>query len=89
MVTEESGKYRVCAEQIAPWPGRDLQNEKSPPQLKEGVMTEYKQLNDKLASGWNTWNTYSILSHVLMPEAFALNLCIKEYAGQRLRNRLS
>jgi hypothetical protein len=31
------------------------------------------------AQGWNTWNTRSVLSHVVLPEAFALNLGIKEY----------
>jgi hypothetical protein len=41
---------------------------------------EYSDLQRRLASGWNTWNTRSVLSHVLLPEGFALNLCLKEYA---------
>ena len=31
------------------------------------------------ATGWNTWNTRSVLSHVLMPEALALNLSFCHY----------
>jgi hypothetical protein len=29
-------------------------------------MTEYQALQHKLAQGWNTWNTLSVLSHVLL-----------------------
>jgi hypothetical protein len=46
------------------------------------TMSEYDALKKRLAQGWNTWNTRSVLSHVLLPEAFALNLCLKEYAGR-------
>ena len=46
-------------------------------------MTEYDTLKSRLAQGWNTWNTRSVLSHVLLPQSFALNLCLKEYAGRR------
>lgn len=42
----------------------------------------YDDLKLRLAQGWNTWNTRSVLSHVLLPEGFALNLCLKEYAGR-------
>jgi len=43
--------------------------------------SEYAQLKQKLASGWNTWNTRSVLSHVLLPEGIAINLCFKHYAA--------
>ena len=46
-------------------------------------MTEYEALQQRLARGWNTWNTRSVLSHVLLPEGFALNLCIREYKGRK------
>jgi putative isomerase len=46
-------------------------------------MTEYDQLQHRLAQGWNTWNTCSVLSHVLLPEGFALNLGIREYVGRK------
>ncbi len=46
-------------------------------------MTEYEDLQRKLAQGWNTWNTRSVLSHVLLPEGFALNLGLREYVGRQ------
>jgi putative isomerase len=42
---------------------------------------EYEALKRELASGWNTWNTYSVLSHVLLPQGLAISLGIKEYRG--------
>jgi putative isomerase len=42
--------------------------------------TRYASVQRTLASGWNTWNTRSVLSHVLLPEGFAVNLGIKEDA---------
>src|SRR4028118_705404 len=41
--------------------------------------TAYDALKRSLARGWNTWNTRSVLSHVLLPEGIAVNLGIKEY----------
>jgi len=35
---------------------------------------EYSALNKQLSKGWNTWNTRSVLSHVLLPEGFTINL---------------
>ena len=52
---------------------RNYENDPSP------RSPEYTALQRNLARGWNTWNTRSILSHVLLPEGFALNLGIKEY----------
>lgn len=40
---------------------------------------EYREIQDRLATGWNTWNTRSVLSHVLLPEGFALNLAFKQH----------
>jgi putative isomerase len=42
-------------------------------------MNEYSELKRRLVRGWNTWNTRSVLSHVLLPEGFAVNLCLKEH----------
>jgi hypothetical protein len=39
----------------------------------------YQKLVDNYASGWNTWNYRSVFSHVLMPEAFSINLGFKDY----------
>lgn len=42
-------------------------------------MSEYEQLGRRLARGWNTWNTRSVLSHGVLPGGVALNLGIKEW----------
>ncbi len=39
--------------------------------------SEYKQLQKQLATGWNTWNTRSVLSHVKLPEGLAINIGFK------------
>jgi len=45
-------------------------------------MSEYDDLQRRLAQGWNTWNTHSVLSHVHLPDGFALGLGIKEYSSR-------
>ncbi|MDF1513068.1 MAG: hypothetical protein P1S60_04595, partial [Anaerolineae bacterium] len=45
--------------------------------------TPFAKLQRRLARGWNTWNTRSVLSHVLLPEGLALNLGIKDYASRK------
>lgn len=45
---------------------------------KEQARQNYEKLKRDTIKGWNTWNTWSILSHVLMPEGFAINLCMKD-----------
>jgi putative isomerase len=45
-------------------------------------MSAYDELKGRLVRGWNTWNTRSVLSHVLLPEGFALNLGIKDCASR-------
>ncbi|MCU0353818.1 MAG: hypothetical protein MUD08_08800 [Cytophagales bacterium] len=37
----------------------------------------YKRLQQQLAQGWNTWNTQSVLSHVLLPEGLSVNIGFK------------
>lgn len=51
--------------------------------IAEGKETtgQYCALKQRLARGWNTWNTNSVLSHVLLPAGIALNFGIKEYTG--------
>jgi len=52
-------------------------------------MSKYEEILAKIAIGWNTWNARSVLSHVLLPEGFALNICFKEYkAGRYLKESL-
>jgi putative isomerase len=38
--------------------------------------SEYRELQKNLGSGWNTWYNNSVMSHVLLPEGFSINLCI-------------
>jgi len=42
---------------------------------------KYADLNRRLVSGWNTWNTRSVLAHVCLPEGAAFNLGLKDYAS--------
>jgi len=39
---------------------------------------ELESLKTGLAAGWNTWDTNSVLSHVLLPEGFAIELQLKD-----------
>ncbi len=49
----------------------------------------YSQIKKNIASGWNTWNTRSILSHVFLPDGLALDIGVKEYSrGEILREAL-
>ncbi len=38
---------------------------------------EYRALQQKLCTGWNTWSANSVLSHVYLPDGFALTLGLK------------
>lgn len=50
--------------------------------------TEYIQLKSTLTRGWNTWNTNSVLSHVLLPEAISIDFYLKDKKGQLLKDAL-
>ena len=52
-------------------------------------MKEFREMMKGYMVGWRTWNVRSVLSHVLMPYGFALNLAVKEYRnGQYLKETL-
>ena len=38
---------------------------------------EYRALQQRLCHGWNTWSANSVLSHVYLPDGFALTLGLK------------
>src|SRR5580692_8527548 len=38
---------------------------------------EYRALQEKLCRGWNTWSANSVLTHVYLPDGFALTLGLK------------
>lgn len=42
-------------------------------------MKQYEELKHRFASGWNTWNTYSMTGHVLLPDGFSVSLGVKEF----------
>lgn len=39
--------------------------------------SEYSQLQKRLALGWNTWDTHSVITQVLLPEGLAIRIGIK------------
>lgn len=46
-------------------------------------------MNNRLSTGWNTWNTNSVLSHVLLPEGFSVSLELLDHAhGDTLKEAL-
>ncbi|MER6005029.1 trehalase family glycosidase [Nonomuraea angiospora] len=49
-------------------------------------MPHYAHVQASLARGWNTWDTRSVLTHVLLPDSLGLSLGLKEYyRGTSLR----
>src|SRR5690348_17293884 len=42
---------------------------------------QYSQLQQRLAQGWNTWDTNSMTTHVLLPEGLAIHLGFKHTAS--------
>ncbi|MBP7401593.1 MAG: hypothetical protein KBA30_03165 [Clostridia bacterium] len=44
-------------------------------------MNEYRAVQDRLQKGWNTWDTRSVISHVLLPDALCIRLGVKNYAS--------
>lgn len=42
-------------------------------------MTSYAEAQQRLARGWNTWDTHSLLTQVLLPDGLAISLGLKEY----------
>jgi hypothetical protein len=51
--------------------------------------SELSAMKARLSKGWNTWNTHSVLSHVLLPEGFSINLqLVSHRAGETLKEAL-
>jgi putative isomerase len=50
------------------------QGSEKPENHSAGLSEQYIAMQRKLASGWNTWNTRSVLSHVFLPQYFTVNL---------------
>jgi putative isomerase len=47
------------------------------PGEREVRTPQYRDLQRRVARGWNTWNTTSVLSHVHLPDGFAITLGLK------------
>lgn len=43
---------------------------------------EYSQLQERLARGWNTWDTHSVMTQVLLPEGLAIHIGIKHQSTE-------
>ena len=56
----------------------DFQGDKIATNQKGSSGNELEALSTELAKGWNTWNTQSVLSHVLLPAGLAINLQLQE-----------
>lgn len=49
----------------------------------------YEEMKKGYIKCWQTWNVRSVLSHVHMPDGFALNIAFKEYReGHYLKETL-
>ena len=49
----------------------------------------YGKMKRNMIQGWHTWNVRSVLSHVHMPDGFAVNIAFKEYReGHYLKETL-
>jgi hypothetical protein len=41
------------------------------------VSEEYRRVQERLAQGWNTWDTHSVATQVLLPEGLAIHVGLK------------
>ena len=51
--------------------------------ITETPEQKYKELQNQLSSGWNTWDTRSVLTHVLLPFGAAIDLNILDADNKR------
>ncbi len=47
------------------------------------ISTHYRELQRRLAQGWNTWDVHSVTTQVLLPEGLAINVGVKHNATVR------
>ncbi len=64
-----------AAAQAPDWPDRHAEYAS-----EVGDGPEYRAIQERLAQGWNTWDSRSVLRHVLLPEGLALDLALKRHA---------
>lgn len=51
-------------------------------------MTSYEDVQRRLARGWNTWDTHSLLTQVLLPDGLGISLGLKEYYRGNVLHRV-
>ncbi len=64
----------LAAAQAPDWPDRHAEYDS-----EVGDAPEYRAIQDRLARGWNTWDSRSVLRHVLLPEGLAIDLALKRH----------
>ncbi|HKK61251.1 MAG TPA: trehalase family glycosidase [Bacteroidales bacterium] len=52
------------------------------------AITTTEELQESLARGWNTWNTRNVLSNVLLPEYFAIDLQLYDPVSDKILNEV-
>ena len=56
---------------------------------KKSNAKEYEELKERLEKGWNTWDNNDVLSQVLLPSGFSINLELHDKTtGETLENAL-
>ena len=63
-----------------PMQGKNLKNA---PIDRTSAQARYDSMQRTLASGWNTWDTRSVLRHVLLPSGLAIDLDLERPDGAR------
>ena len=83
-----NGKARAQAPAPAPKPMLDS---RFAPNTNFGDPDEpqYKQLQHRLAQGWNTWDVRSVTTHVLLPEGLAIHVGLEHNSTELVDSFLS
>jgi putative isomerase len=67
--------FLAAASLIAP--SQELQSRKAAPIALAPASSEYTQLQQGLATGWNTWDVHSVTTQVLLPDGLAIHVGLK------------
>ncbi|GHV09902.1 hypothetical protein FACS1894162_1650 [Bacteroidia bacterium] len=51
---------------------------------RQSAEENYNRMQQKLSTGWNTWDTHSVLTHVLLPSAIAVDLNLTDARDKRI-----
>jgi putative isomerase len=64
-------------------------NGKKPAGPSDQAGSEWTAMKARISKGWNTWDTRSVLSHVLLPQGFSINLqLVSHQTGDTLKEAL-